>query len=49
MKREPVKNRCCVNPHCSASGKFGNRKFDLHSFYTTRQGRRCWYLCEVIN
>ncbi len=46
-KRRLVKDRCCLNQHCPAHGRFGEGNIKLHSFYTTRQGRRRRYLCET--
>jgi len=49
MKRRLVKDRCCLNPDCPIHGRFGERNINLHSFYTTRQGRRRRYLCKACN
>jgi len=40
-----VKDRCCLNADCPAHGKFSRGNIRVHSFYTTRQGRRRRYLC----
>jgi hypothetical protein len=40
--RKLVKDRCYLNPDCSAFGQFGEGNIKLHSFYNTRQPIFMW-------
>ena len=47
MKKQPIKDQCCNNPNCHLHGQFNQGNIKLHSFYTTKQGRRRRYCCKI--
>lgn len=47
MRQKSVKDRSCMNQHCTLHAQFRMVNIIRHSFYKTRQGRRHRYLCKA--
>jgi IS1 family transposase/transposase-like protein len=46
MKKQPITDQCCNNPHCPLHGQLNQGNIKRHSLYTTKQGRRRRYCCK---